>query len=208
MSGELYHLGYVLGAVVGDGCMYMYRDKRGSTHYFVELETADYNFAMRFAESLKAILGREPLIQERTRFKMNPHGKYHFGKYIRVRVSSKNLYERLQEMKGHVLNGKIPIHDREFIVGFLKGLFDAEGSLSIDKYPNRVCYNLRIYNKNLKLLELVMKLLYELGIKKVYLRNYQKGRLVPFLEIQDRDEIAKFQTIVNGAIMSVEVVRK
>ena len=56
MNSRLYHLGYLLGAIVGDGCLYMYREKRKATNYFIELETADRDEIMKFFTTINEVM--------------------------------------------------------------------------------------------------------------------------------------------------------
>ncbi len=77
--------------------------------------------------------------------------------YFRLNVYSKELYLELQKFKRNPI--LILDEDRNFQIGFLRGIFDAEGSIRLERRYVTISSN------NVKTIKIVVQLLKEIGIK-------------------------------------------
>ena len=145
---------YILGAVLGDG--YIYLRKYGGE---IRISVRDKDFAENFYDSLRKWSNLSCRL-------------YYYRGFWRVYSSSIIVAKVL---KNFDLN-KLKDMPEEIIVAFLKGIYDAEGNLN----RRRV----RFYNSNITLINLVKKLLEIVGIRpiKIYRRDKEthfiKGRKV------------------------------
>ncbi|HLC61048.1 MAG TPA: LAGLIDADG family homing endonuclease [Candidatus Nanoarchaeia archaeon] len=190
-KGELIfnpELFYVLGALLGDGCVYNWK----ITQNYVIL-IGDYNFTTKFANMIYQCTG--------TKIKayIDRSKNIWFVRYNNFKLYS--LFKNIRVNLGHL---KELIKDKKSALLFVEGFFDAEGCIKIVKEESRktpkIC--LDITNTNFEIQELVKKLLkdnlnieakysnqeYFVGKdgsirKKVYhLRIYKKGYIKIFFE--------------------------
>ena len=143
-------LAYLVGATLGDGSIY-----RAKLHYNDEIKLAvvDRDFAESFAECLFCVF---PFHQ---RFKISATSYDGCGRYI-VRVGSSLLADFLSQP----LN-QLDRFIRPHAAAFLRGLFDAEGSVLVS--PNggrRLSVRLELTNSDTEMLDYAQELLAELRI--------------------------------------------
>ena len=118
--------------------------------YILEIEQLEKRWLFDVKEALKIGFNLKLSIRQRkTR------------KYYRLTVYSKSLYKELLEMRKDF--NKILLMSPSFQKGFVQGVFDAEGSVSKQRY------SLRVYNKKQKMLQVVKTVLERAGIKPIHL---------------------------------------
>ncbi|MCX6752025.1 MAG: hypothetical protein NTZ87_00780 [Candidatus Nomurabacteria bacterium] len=100
-------------------------------------------------------------------FNKKPTTKQHSGKNcVRIRIYQKLISERLGVPFSPRANLKIVIprwiiSDKKYIVRYLRGLYEAEGSYSVHKAT--YTYKVQFSNRNVSMLENVFKLVSKLG---------------------------------------------
>ena len=146
-------LGYVVGVIFGDGYIGNIYTRKGNRKYIIpsriELKTKDIEFAKEFFKCCKMI-GLNPNIHWKKSYKKN--GKDYF--YWRVVAYSKILVKWINKLNLETIL-KFPI---EFKIGFIRGLFDSDGT-----FYNILNYQCKFANTNFKLVEIYRKILSELG---------------------------------------------
>ncbi|HLG23701.1 MAG TPA: LAGLIDADG family homing endonuclease [Candidatus Nanoarchaeia archaeon] len=148
---------YVLGALLGDGCVYNYKTTRNYT-----ILVGDDKFTAKYAKLLSKCVGKEvrPYINRSKNIWFVSHNNF-------------KLYSLFKKVRTDLFYLELLMHQNEpksFLL-FIEGFFDAEGCVKIIKEDVRktpkIC--LDITNTNFLLLELVRKLLQErLGIEARY----------------------------------------
>lgn len=180
-------LAYIKGVLDGDG----YIDYGGINPRLC-LETTCWDNAKNFSEALK-IFNLTPRQTERDRIIYSKHPRfkkrsYHIHVFV-VRATCKLKFIRLIESEKFLTE--------EEKIAYIRGFYESEGWLSIDRYPNRICYDLCIKNSNKDYLRNIQNMLSDLGIK-VTIREYPN--LVPYLQTQQLRNIQKFFTIIFGRL--------
>ncbi len=139
-------LAYILGTLMGDA--YLTRFKP-NYQYDIRLAAKDRDFVDEFNRCLAVVLGRKPnkIIYDKRR-----------GLWV-ARYGSKAFYQWFVSLDMDSLKRYVE-HDEENVVFFLRGLFDSDGSITVNK--ERSLYKVKFSNTNLKLLHYV----------KMLLRNY------------------------------------
>jgi len=136
-----FEIGYVTGVALGDGTTSVSSDH----NYAIKLQVNDEEFAEEFARCLGVILHRPP-----------PNVRWWEARRAwRTQVSSLLLMQFLRRPLSIV--GPIIQRTRDCKVGFLKGFFDSEGSVSKD--------TVSVSNGELAKLEFVIELLGSLEIQ-------------------------------------------
>lgn len=152
-------LGYLLGLIIGDGWI----EKTKSRNYIIGLETTRRDYANLFSRTLRM---RFPtlriFIYERRKARRFPNGQTYTSSSITTWVNSKQLYLILRPCKLKDFHWTIP--DAVFLTkeaqrGFLRGIFDAEGSVDV---PDRY---LTLASKHKSNLQQVEDLLLRFGVR-------------------------------------------
>jgi len=146
-------LAYVIGAVLGDGCVSNPR----KNDYIILLQVKDLEFAEEFGRCIGHVLGRNPP-------KPRPVKNGTFA----VQVCSRTLYELLKKPIDIDRIRQYVEHCIRCICAFLRGFFDSEGTVC-------GCGKIRVHNTDESLLEYVKELLYRLGIKTTGPTLYSKA---------------------------------
>ncbi len=176
---------YVLGALLGDGCIYHWRN-----HFQVWL-VGEEAFTAKYARMLSACLGREI-----------KNYKYGSKNAWFVRVDNAELFYLLQSVRrdhSRIAETVEEIDMKQGWARFIEGFFDAEGCVKIiggrERRTPKAC--LDFCNTDLRLLELVRLALAKLGIKSAiseqktdlprrtsfHLRMYSKAGIADFLAL-------------------------
>lgn len=194
------NLGYVLGVLVGDGTLVLHRAKKngGGVHYTIRLATASKSFADKFAEAINQLTKKKVQRHMRRPFRQTfPSGKtYNCREQFIVKIYSKLWFYRFSKLIEQIREGCFPLHYSE-ASSFIKGFYDSEGWYSVDKYPNRICYQLGITNSNIKLLKLSQELIKFLTGINLNLRTY--SYCTPFIETQDHVKIETIQNLMGAS---------
>ena len=134
-------IAYVFGALWGDGNVEYYPER---SVYRVVLKVKNKNFAMRFFDELK-------------KMNLNPHISRQGDGRWKVQTCSKELATYLKSLGISKIKGELMGERAKS--AFLAGLFDAEGSIG----PAKGTLQLRIFNTDKELIDLVSGLSRELG---------------------------------------------
>lgn len=148
---------YVIGALLGDGCLYNWR----TTNYYSIL-IGDHSFAVKYAKILTTCTAKEATAYIDRNKNIWFVRCNNFGLY--------NLFEKVRKDLNY-LEQLIKQGDKRSAILFIEGFFDAEGCVKVIKERVRktpkIC--LDITNTNIAILNLVEKLLKEhLSIESKY----------------------------------------
>jgi len=140
-AGPCTELGYVIGAIHGDGCV---SKSKSWYQYEIILDTIDKEFIITFSRAMARLLNRkyiEPWWDEKERA-------------WRVEYKSKAFYEWYKKIEKQGLQGfkEYIEYSKETVRYYLRGLFDSEGNNNGNK-------QIRLTNTNKELLEYVQYLL-------------------------------------------------
>ena len=164
----LKEISFILGALE-DGSLSS-RPEIGD--FTIEIEQKNKEWLEGLAEAFRISFQIEPKIKERK----DKNGIF------RLRIYSKEIFQKLQELK--TKRDQITQENNDVKIAFLRGVFDAEGS--VIKNKNRITLS----NKNEELLLLCKKLLLDFEIKTGQIWNLKWG--VKVLPINGRENIEKF----------------
>ena len=135
-------LAYLIGAL-GDGTLYVTSDG----HYVVEYGQKD----VRWLEVIREKAGCLGYTTHIVRHKSN---------YWKAKIYSRELYMTLLEVKSR-LRDVVSALDMRLFVAYVRGLFDAEGTIT---RHYRKAVRIRIAQKNAELLTTIARRLREMGI--------------------------------------------
>ncbi len=165
-----------VGVVLGDGNISSFpRCER----IIISCNSNNSGFVERYAKLTKKLFGKNPAVSK-VKDKNN----------IRISLYEKKISARLGIPAGNrkAINYRVPkwiSENRANVIRFLKGLFEAEGSLSI--HLPTCTYNFQFCNKNKSLLNAVEHGLKNLGfhpeIGKVYIRLRKRAEVEKFREM-------------------------
>lgn len=158
-------LGYFCGLVLGDGSLYVRKKRR---YYVIRLETTDSSLLACFVKVARK-LGLNPRIGRRRR-KRVIWGKFYDQTFLHVRANSKVIYEFLRRCKLPDYHWQYPqkCDTHEFARGFLRGMFDADGSVDFCNGAPRVS----LVSKHRENLNQIQSLLSSLGIYSSMIANH------------------------------------
>lgn len=166
-------LAELIGVVLGDGNISQFpRTER----LIVVGNSNNLGFIKRYAFFIEELFGKKPLISKITN-----------ANAIRISLYQKYISKRLNIPTGNRCNiyYEIPLwikENRRFLIYFLKGLFEAEASLSI--HVQTCTYNFQFCNYNKSLLESVKTSLEILGyhpeVREIYIRLRKKQEVISF----------------------------
>ena len=176
-------LAYIIGAFLGDGTLT--RRKKGRTCHYVVLTTKDYDFAIAFSIRMARAISRKivtPVWSKKRRY------------YV-VRYSHIILYYMLKRIREDPFQIYDSIKKHPF--DFLRGLYDAEGSVSSEKNHRIECGM-----TNQKCIRLVMELLEIKGYQPRFYKTKNKGKNKYIYKIvfSSLDDLIKFANEVGFSI--------
>ncbi len=163
-------LGQVLGWLIGDGWLkngkncrveftFSKEDKK-ILEYFKSIINKWYNYNIKEVKRKNGV------------YHLSYHSKYFVDFFKKLGVKSVNAKEK-------VVPESIFIAPKEAVIGFLQGLFTADGTIGYDE--NNGNYYIRLTSKSKKLLKDVQILLLNLGIKtKIYDRSRKPRKIFPY----------------------------
>ncbi len=166
---NLIERGFVFGACE-DGTVYY---KKNRNQYTIEYE--------------QKILDWLEIVQKALQIVYNKSGKIRKTKagYYRLYIYSKDIYLNILETRKDYRN--ILTKDKNFQIGFLQGIFDAEGTVHNKRY------SIRIASKKLVIIELIRDLLEKFNIKtgKIY---HDKTAII--LPLYGKENLKKFNDVI------------
>ena len=150
---------FILGAME-DGSLSS-RPKIGD--FTIEIEQKNKEWIIELAKYFESTFKAKTKITERKKKNV-----------FRLRIHSKEIFQKLQKLRKEVR--KITKEKKEIQKYYLRGIFDAEGSVDKNKY------RITLSNKNEKLLKISKKLLINFGIETGKLWKYKWGvKVLPIL---------------------------
>jgi predicted RNA-binding Zn-ribbon protein involved in translation (DUF1610 family) len=167
--------GYLLGVVLGDGCLFK---GKGPTGYFygIKLEVTSEAFALRFKDHLEVVIGKKAWMTTSERdIKANEKigmPATHIKTFI-VGVTSREWYDILRPSKKDRNFDGILDKGEDFLRGLFQGILDSEGYAN-EKYID-------ISNKDLQFLNLVRDVLLSLGFPATIYGPYADAKGVAHL---------------------------
>ena len=190
---------YVLGALLGDGCIYNWK----TTNHYVIL-VGDYKFTNKYAEKVTKCINKN------TKAYIDRSKNIWF-----VRSNNFKLYSLFRKIRGDLnyLEELIKQNNKESALLFIEGFFDAEGCVKVIKEAVRktpkIC--LDITNTNYGFLELIRKLLKEkLDIEARYSIQKADGiknKLVAYhLRIYKKEFVRRFFENINTTKLKEEKI--
>jgi len=177
-------LAYILGAFLGDGTLA--RRKKGRTCHYVILATKDYDFAIAFSTRMARVISSSKIVTP-------VWSKKH--RYYEVRYSHIILYYMLKRIREEPFQ----IYDfiKKYPSDFLRGLYDAEGSVSREKNHRIECAM-----TNQKCIRLTVELLKAIGYQPRLYKTKNKGKHKHIYRIvlSSLDDLIKFASEVGFSI--------
>jgi len=148
-----FEIGYILGALKGDGFL----GKNTKKQRMIMLSVGNKTFCETFRDCLFSICGHKYKVSKVKNY------RYTQGFCWVVRCTIRSLVDFFENYNIYNLMNE----GNDIKAGFLRGFFDAEGCSFCRYYPNRTSYTkiVVICNKNRKLLELCQVLLESLELK-------------------------------------------
>jgi len=184
-----FEIGYILGALKGDGFIGKNTDKQR----MIMLSVKDKTFCETFRDCLFNLFGRKYKVSKVKNY------SYTQGFCWVVRCTIRSVVNFFENYDIYNL-----INDEDSIkTGFLRGFFDAEGCSFYKYYPNRPSYTkiVMICNKNKKLLELCQNLLESLELKtRKILYCAEKGDVYPLHLSISKENLIRFKNQVGFSI--------
>ena len=163
--------GFVIGASE-DGIVYYRKDKN---EYGLEIDQKSRKWLETVQRNLKKSFNKESKIRKTSKG------------YFRLNVYSKDLYNELLNFRR---NPKIILRqNRSFQIGFLQGIFDAEGSIRLERN------HITLSSKRPETIKVVKKLLkdFEFQIGKLW-KDKNNVVTIPFY---GKDNMKKFSKLIN-----------
>ena len=190
---------YVLGALLGDGCIYNWKT---TNHYIILV--GDSGFTAKYADRITECIGTK------TKHYINRSNNTWF-----VRSNNFKLYSLFKKVREDLIYLEYLIKDNEkqSSISFIEGFFDAEGCVKIIKEKVRktpkIC--LDITNTNFEVLDLIRRLLKEhLGIEAKYSIQKADGvknkQIAYHLRIYKKEFVRKFFENINTTKLKEEKV--
>lgn len=174
---ESEELAEYIGVVLGDGNISQFpRTER----IIIVGNASNEGFIKRYAKITESLFNKKPYVY-----------KVKGSNAVRISLYQKKISERLKIPTGSRHNVKISVpiwiwKHKEFIISFLRGLFESEGSLSI--HLPTYTYNFAFSNRNQSLLIIVTKSLKLLGFHPE-VRNYA-------IRLRKRAEVFDFKNLI------------
>ncbi len=180
-------LAYILGLFLGDGTVTKHSSKKKDK--VVVIRTKYSNHAIKISETLRK-LGLNPSIYLDRKSKYNKR----WNDLYAVRVFSRRFVEFIESVTASKIREMIRGHE----IDFLRGFYEAEGSLSYNKRIKQL--HIRITNTNYEYMELVRDILQLIGFN-VNVRR-RRGTKKPAYEIEltGNNICRRFLKIVNPLI--------
>lgn len=182
-------LPYLIGIILGDGCFYKVIKNGSYTQGRIILGVKEKELAEYFSHISAYILGKKTGHKVRW--------SKHQNVYI-VEFCSKELVELLSKPLTK-LDNSIKISPKNFI----KGIYDAEGCISIKSQNNRLYPRIFLTNSNLKLINYIKRLLEKYDITSTIQKNTIPGKI----KVINHRETATRKICYNLCIENIQGVR-
>ena len=190
---------YLVGLIIGDGCFYKVMEKGSYNRGRICFGSKDKELAEKFSIIASIVLDKKKPYH----YRWAETSKVYFSEFC-----SKQFVEFLLQPFEKVEKVIEP-----YISDFLKGIFDAEGSISIRYQNNRVYPRIFLTNANIKLINYIKTKLKEMDInstiqlntpegkeKKIFNKKTKTNKDVYNLCIENIEGVRKFAEIINFSI--------
>ena len=181
-------LAYILGVLNGDGSV----NKQGS-NYVIELKVTDKDFIEEFKRNLKNI-GFEYINEYVREFEDKK------DQYI-IRTCSKGFYHWYKNLDIDYYTNIIG-NNEKLMISWLKGFYDSEGSVAINKKGNYTYKYISVSNTNKELIDICCNFLEKLGIEhSVYCEKNSRYKSGYLWRIYIKsNSLEKFKKLINFRI--------
>jgi len=181
------NLGYFCGLIIGDGSIY----RQETRNYRITFATPDPDL-VQVINSLAYSFSLKVHQYTRQRKRQFPNGSTYKGSYEQMTIDSKILYTALRpfKMKNHQWRVPTFLTTKEAKIGFVEGLFDAEGHIVFThKKVNCSLVISSICKEGLKQVQVFLR---KLRIKAIL----RKARgYIYLLSIHDKRSVRQFRNI-------------
>lgn len=176
-NGDLAEL---IGVVLGDGHICVH-DRCESLRVVGNLNSP--GFASRYADLIEKVFKKRPTVRNSNQCKA-----------ITVTIYQKHISERLNIPSGSRLHYEFQLPEwiresREYQIRFLRGLYEAEGSLSF--HPPTSTHKFIFSNQNMTINNVVLELLRGLGFHPHY--SMYKVQVSRKVEVQNLTDLLQFR---------------
>jgi len=185
--------GYFCGLVLGDG----YLESSKTRNYRIGVLSTKKELRGQFIKAVRKISPAMTVFQTQRRISRSfPNGVRREDMHYRVIFNSKELYQALRPFKKRDSIWEIPtfLTSRASLRGFLRGIFDAEGSVTLTNSKREWHFHLDLTSKHRSNLNSIAWLLLRFGIF-CYTYYIPAGEFE--LEIGDRDSLRRFAKFIN-----------
>lgn len=168
----------LIGVILGDGHIHKFPRTESLEIYS---HSHNHGFIQRYSNFVQIFFGKKPKISKKSD-----------SNCTRIRIYEKYISKRLNIPAGNRNNLKIQIpkwiwSNKKFLIGCLRGLYEAEGSFCVHK-PTYT-YKLIFQNNNNSLLDFVLTALQELG--------FHPHRSPNRIQISRKDEVLNLKNLIN-----------
>lgn len=168
-DGDLVEL---VGMAVGDGSWHKVLKGKSYDSARLSYASKDLELATRAGELMAKVMGKPRPYR--------PYWSTANGVYV-AECTSKNLVEILQEALAR-FSDLIRRHQ----IRFLRGVYDAEGCITVRKRRGRIYPRIYLSNSDSEILDLTRSLLEAIGIRTTIEMNTKAGREKTILEVETR----------------------
>lgn len=171
------NLAELIGVILGDGHIRVYPR---TEELSIFSNSNNPGFVKRYSMLVEKIFDKKPIANQ------------HSGKNcIRIRIYQKHISDRLGIPFSPRGKLKIPVpvwifSNKKYIVRYLRGLYEAEGSYSI--HLPTYTYKVQFSNRNVSMLKNVFKLVSVLGFHPHKSKN--------MIQLSKKDEVSKFIKLI------------
>jgi hypothetical protein len=194
------NIGYVTGVMFGDGWFYAQKMKRrpNTFAYTLRLDVTSLTFARKFCKACESLTNHKGTICERERVWCS-FGKQQRTHYYRVIITSKLWFHIIKRIMSKILDADVSNLNKNFIIGFISGMFDSEGWHSHYRHWTHYHQAVGISNDDIQLINFISRCLSSLGIRisGIYKTGRRReGKQNWAINLWRRDEISKFIAII------------
>lgn len=186
-------LGYLCGLILGDGSLYF---SKKTHNYEIAFGTTKKEFVGIIVDAIQCV-GLRTWLRDEIKTRKFPNGQVRTDLSYWVKSNSKILYDALRPYKREDYKWGIPtfLNTNESLLGFLQGIFDAEGSI----FTSRKNKYILLASKHQENLLPIKELLYRYGING---HIYSRNKKCHVLHIADRESRTHFRNLIGFKLPS------
>jgi hypothetical protein len=193
------NIAYLLGCLCGDGFIADYH-KYKTPSYYIKLRVKDYNFAMKFKKNI------EKWLRKKAKIGIDDY-PFLSCKMYNVIFYSKKVTLFLKELRINVK--KVILNsNKKCQIAFLEGMYDSEGSVSLNYYNGYANKTISFCNTNKTNIYLIQNILNSFEIqthlhkekKKYNKRKRHYYKRCYYIKIYKQENFIKFYNLINFSI--------